>query len=151
MIGSYADPAADVGEGVGAHGWDHGLGEIVNALIEAGPGIESLVEHPFLDWDVDFLTKAPDGTFRLPQGTVGSCLWCSRSGPRNRWTEPASGSGIRIQHPASGRTILANSHMSTLCAFGACGASGWPGERTAHAQGGPWHASCETQSDRERA
>ena len=50
---------------------DHGLGEIVNALIEAGPGIESLVEHPFLDWGVDFLTKAPDGTFRLPEGTAG--------------------------------------------------------------------------------
>ena len=71
VTGSYADPAADVGEGVVGHGWDHGLGEIVNALIDAGLRIESLVEHPFLDWGVDFLTKAPDGTFRLPEGTAG--------------------------------------------------------------------------------
>ncbi len=71
VTGSYADPAADVGEGVMEHGWDHGLGEIVNALIDAGLRIESLVEHPFLDWGVDFLTKAPDGTFRLPEGTAG--------------------------------------------------------------------------------
>ena len=71
VTGSYADPAADVGEGVMEHGWDHGLGEIVNALIGAGLRIESLVEHPFLDWGVDFLTEAPDGTFRLPEGTAG--------------------------------------------------------------------------------
>ena len=61
VIGSYADPAADVGEGVVAHGWDHGLGEIVNALIEAGLRIESLTEHPFLDWGVDGLIRHPAG------------------------------------------------------------------------------------------
>ena len=33
--GSYADPTADVGEET-EHGWDHGLGEIVTALIDAG-------------------------------------------------------------------------------------------------------------------
>ncbi len=31
--GSYADPDADVGEQT-EYGWDHGLGEIVTALIE---------------------------------------------------------------------------------------------------------------------
>jgi hypothetical protein len=71
VTGSYADTSADVGEGVLEHGWDHGLGEIVNALIAAGLRIESLVEHPFLDWGLDFLAEAPDGSHRLPDDTKG--------------------------------------------------------------------------------
>ena len=55
--GSYADPDADVGDQA-EHGWDHGLGEIVTALIEAGLRIESLVEHPFVAWAADFLVEA---------------------------------------------------------------------------------------------
>ena len=47
------------------------MGEIVNALIEAGLRIESLVEHPFLAWSVGFLTETPDGSFRLPEGAKG--------------------------------------------------------------------------------
>ena len=43
--GSYADRAADVGEQK-EHGWDHGLGEIVTALIDAGLRIDRLEEHP---------------------------------------------------------------------------------------------------------
>ena len=71
--GSYADPSADVGE-QREHGWDHGLGEIVTALIEAGLRIERLVEHPDLDWSLDFLVEsAPgSGTFVLPPETRGS-------------------------------------------------------------------------------
>lgn len=71
--GSYADPTADVGEGVMEHGWDHGLGEIVTALIDAGLRIEVLVEHPFLAWKVDFLTEDPPGSdeWCLPPGTQG--------------------------------------------------------------------------------
>jgi SAM-dependent methyltransferase len=68
--GSYADPTADVGDLV-EHGWDHGLGEIVSALINAGLRIEALVEHPFLDWKLDFLTEAPDGTWVLPPDAGG--------------------------------------------------------------------------------
>ena len=68
--GSYADPTADVGVQV-EHGWDHGLGEIVTALIDAGLRIESLVEHPFLEWKADFLVENADGTWRLPGGTPG--------------------------------------------------------------------------------
>ena len=56
--GSYADPTADAGDVV-EHGWDHGLGEIVTALVEAGLRIESLVEHPSLDWATDFLVQRP--------------------------------------------------------------------------------------------
>ncbi len=62
--GSYADPTADVGEQK-AHGWDHGLGEIVSALIDSGLRIESLAEHPYLDWGVDFLVEAAPGSGRF--------------------------------------------------------------------------------------
>jgi len=72
VSGSYADPTADVGAQV-EHGWDHGLGEIVTALIDAGLRIETLVEHPFLDWKVDFLDEDPDepGMWRMPPGSAG--------------------------------------------------------------------------------
>jgi SAM-dependent methyltransferase len=67
--GSYADPDADVGEQK-EHGWNHGLGEIVTALIDAGLQIESLEEHPFLHWGADFLveTEPGSGLFVLPPG-----------------------------------------------------------------------------------
>jgi SAM-dependent methyltransferase len=67
--GSYADPSADVGEQK-EHGWDHGLGEIVTALIDAGLRIEALEEHPFLAWAADFLVESEPGSdrFVLPPG-----------------------------------------------------------------------------------
>jgi SAM-dependent methyltransferase len=68
--GSYADPDADVGEKV-EHGWDHGLGEIVSALIDAGLRIERLVEHPFLAWKVGFLVDDGEGDWRLPPDAGG--------------------------------------------------------------------------------
>ncbi len=68
--GSYADPDADVGDQT-EHGWDHGLGEIVTALIGHGLRIEALVEHPFLAWGADFLVEGPDGDWHLPPGTAG--------------------------------------------------------------------------------
>jgi SAM-dependent methyltransferase len=68
--GSYADPDADVRDQV-EHSWDHGLGEIVSALIDAGLLITALVEHPFLDWKVDFLVEHETGKWRLPPGAAG--------------------------------------------------------------------------------
>jgi SAM-dependent methyltransferase len=68
--GSYADPTADVGE-LTEYGWDHGLGEVVTALIDAGLRIETLVEHPFLDWKADFLVEDGDGKWRLPRDSAG--------------------------------------------------------------------------------
>jgi hypothetical protein len=67
--GSYADPDADFGQQK-LHGWDHGLGEIVTALIDAGLRIESLEEHPFLYWAADFLVESEPGSgrFVLPPG-----------------------------------------------------------------------------------
>ena len=70
--GSYADPDADVGD-LTEHGWDHGLGEIVTALIDAGLRIDKLIEYPFLEWKVDFLVEdeAGDDRWILPPGTAG--------------------------------------------------------------------------------
>jgi ubiquinone/menaquinone biosynthesis C-methylase UbiE len=68
--GSYADPEAEVGDQK-EHGWDHGLGEIVTALIDAGLRIESLAEHPYLEWAADFLVESEPGSgrFVLPPGS----------------------------------------------------------------------------------
>jgi SAM-dependent methyltransferase len=68
--GSYADPTADV-RAPTEYGWDHSLGEIVNALIDAGLVIRSLREYPFVEWKLDFLVEGPDDTWRLPAGTPG--------------------------------------------------------------------------------
>ena len=70
--GSYADPTADVGD-QREHGWDHGLGEIVTALIEAGLRLEWLRESPELDWATDFLveTEPGSGRYRLPPEAKG--------------------------------------------------------------------------------
>jgi SAM-dependent methyltransferase len=68
--GSYADPTADVGTQT-EHSWDHGLGEIVTALIDAGLRIETLVEHPFLDWSTDFLVESAPGRYVLPPDAGG--------------------------------------------------------------------------------
>ncbi len=72
VTGSYADPSADVGKQE-EHGWDHGLGEIVTALVQAGLRIEMLEEHPYLDWSADFLVEASPGSgrFVLPPATTG--------------------------------------------------------------------------------
>jgi SAM-dependent methyltransferase len=68
--GSYADRDADVGTQT-EHSWDHGLGEIVTALIDAGLRIETLIEHPFLDWSADFLVEAEPGRYVLPADAGG--------------------------------------------------------------------------------
>jgi SAM-dependent methyltransferase len=67
--GSYADPGADFGEQK-EHGWDHSLGEIITALINAGLRIESLEELPYLYWAADFLVESEPGSgrFVLPPG-----------------------------------------------------------------------------------
>jgi SAM-dependent methyltransferase len=69
-IGSYADPDAHVTVPK-EFGWDHGLGEIVTALIDAGLRIDSLREYPFVEWKLDFLVEAPDRTWRLPESVKG--------------------------------------------------------------------------------
>ena len=63
--GSYADETAEVAA-EREHGWDHGLGEIVTALIEAGLEIRSLREYPFVDWRLDFAEERDNGRWYLP-------------------------------------------------------------------------------------
>ena len=43
----------------------------MTALIDAGLRIEKLIEHPFLDWKVDFLVDDGDDRWVLPPGTAG--------------------------------------------------------------------------------
>jgi SAM-dependent methyltransferase len=68
--GSYADPGAEVTASA-EHGWDHSLGEIVSALVDAGLSIRSLREYPFCNWKLDFLEERADGTWRLPADLDG--------------------------------------------------------------------------------
>jgi SAM-dependent methyltransferase len=72
ITGSYADPTADVGDQI-EHGWDHGLGEIVTALIDAGLRLEWLRESAELDWKVDFLVETAPGSgrYRMPSDVKG--------------------------------------------------------------------------------
>jgi SAM-dependent methyltransferase len=68
--GSYADPSANT-EGLREHGWDHSLGEIVSALIDAGLRIDFLHEFPFVEWPVPFLVEGEDRRYRLPPDARG--------------------------------------------------------------------------------
>ncbi|MBA2570050.1 MAG: class I SAM-dependent methyltransferase [Chloroflexi bacterium] len=70
VTGSYADRSAAVRTPT-EYGWDHGLGEIVTALIDAGLRIESLREFPWAEWQLDFLVRAEDGKLRLPPDVPG--------------------------------------------------------------------------------
>ncbi len=63
--GSYADRDAAT-EGLVEHGWDHSLGEIVTALIDAGLSIDFLHEFDFAEWDLGYTVEAEDGKWRIP-------------------------------------------------------------------------------------
>jgi SAM-dependent methyltransferase len=49
------------------HSWNHGLGEIVTALHDAGLQLTSLVEHDTVPWDAlpGQMVRLPDGEYRL--------------------------------------------------------------------------------------
>ena len=50
--------------------WNHGLGEIVTALIETGFRIEQLKEYQFLEWQaMPSMVKGDDSKWRLPEGS----------------------------------------------------------------------------------
>src|SRR3954452_1072683 len=68
--GSYADATAPTPDLV-EHGWDHSLGEIVTALIDAGLRIELLREYPFVEWALPFLVPGGDGGSGLPPAAGG--------------------------------------------------------------------------------
>ena len=68
--GSYADVNADV-KSEKEYSWQHGLGEIVTALIDAGLTIELLREYPFSAWDMGFTVEGPDDTWVKPDSVEG--------------------------------------------------------------------------------
>ena len=50
----------------GQYQWNHGLGETVQAVIDAGLTVTSLREHRECEWKaLDFFEKGDDGKFRL--------------------------------------------------------------------------------------
>lgn len=65
---SYADREAPVSQHI-HYEWDHRLGEIVTALIEAGLRIEFLHEFPYSVYlQLPFMQQCEDGYYRLSKG-----------------------------------------------------------------------------------
>lgn len=63
--GSYATD--NKGEAASFYLWNHGIGEVINALIDAGLTIEFLHEFPYAARaKFPFMEKGPDGWWRLP-------------------------------------------------------------------------------------
>jgi SAM-dependent methyltransferase len=63
----YADPEALLKNTV-TYEWNHGLGEIVTSLIEAGLRIEYVREHPFCAWKaLPQMVEGEDHSWRLPE------------------------------------------------------------------------------------
>ncbi|WP_341954651.1 hypothetical protein [Salinibacterium sp. TMP30] len=50
-----------------SHGWDHGIGETITALLNHGMRIDGFVEHRSVPWDAlpGNMTKKDDGEYRL--------------------------------------------------------------------------------------
>lgn len=68
----WEEPGTYLGEGTVEHQvtyeWNHGLGEVINALIGAGLVIDMVEEHRFLDWlAVPSMIETDEG-FVLPDG-----------------------------------------------------------------------------------
>lgn len=65
MTGSYA--TNQQGEAFSFYIWNHAMGEVINALIDAGLTIEFLHEFPYAARaKFPFMEKGPDGWWRLP-------------------------------------------------------------------------------------
>lgn len=64
--GTYVETDADFQHTV-THEWNHGLGEIVTALLDAGLTITGLVEHDSVPWDAlpGQMERLPTGEYRL--------------------------------------------------------------------------------------
>jgi SAM-dependent methyltransferase len=68
--GSYADASARVSTPL-EHSWNHGMGEIIQALIDAGLAIELFREYPWCDWDLGSCVQREDGRWYLPEEVDG--------------------------------------------------------------------------------
>jgi len=71
VAGSYADRSAAVTTPT-EYGWDHSLGEIVTALIDAGLRIESLREFPWVDCSSTSWCRARTESGACRQGSLAS-------------------------------------------------------------------------------
>ncbi len=68
--GSYVETDAELTQTV-SHSWNHGLGEIVSALLDSGLVITGLVEHTSLPWNPlpeGVMSRETDGEWRLVEG-----------------------------------------------------------------------------------
>jgi SAM-dependent methyltransferase len=55
----------------GQYEWNHGLGEIVQAVIDAGLTVTALREHQECEWKaLECFVEGDDGKFRLPEGAA---------------------------------------------------------------------------------
>jgi SAM-dependent methyltransferase len=69
LSGSYANDFK--GEPVSGYMWNHGLGDVLNALIDGGLTIEFLHEYPFAPRaKFPFMERAADGWWHLPSEYV---------------------------------------------------------------------------------
>lgn len=65
---TYTDGSSPVAEPT-HYGWNHGLGEVVQAVLDAGLQLTRLEEHTELEWAFfDWMAPTDDGAFVLPEG-----------------------------------------------------------------------------------
>jgi hypothetical protein len=50
------------------HAWNHGLGQVINALINAGFRIDLVEEHRFLEWPALPMMIEANGRYQMPDG-----------------------------------------------------------------------------------
>src|SRR5215831_14536585 len=64
--GTYVATEAQFSQNV-THQWNHGIGEVVTALLEQGMEITALVEHDSVPWEAlpGHMMRAPSGEWRL--------------------------------------------------------------------------------------
>ena len=66
---TYSDGEARLASPV-TYEWNHGLGEIVQALLDSGMVLTRLVEHDSVEWQaLPWMVRGDDGRFRLPSGS----------------------------------------------------------------------------------
>lgn len=65
-VGTYVDTDVEFSHTI-THEWNHGIGEIVTGLLEAGMVITALTEHDSVPWEAlpGLMTPAGDGEWRL--------------------------------------------------------------------------------------
>jgi SAM-dependent methyltransferase len=66
--GTYVTTDVELGQWT-SHEWNHGLGEIISALLDAGMQLTSLTEHDSVPWDAlpGLMVKDDAGEYRLRQ------------------------------------------------------------------------------------